>query len=523
MASRAITRGQQSKRYRSSLSVLATAARGLGLALGVLITLTTLSFARLLVVSGEWCHDHFSATARRAVGRRPAAFIAPLLPLYTLSWTLLGDAHGWSGVGATAGWLLVGFALIEVHSASLRRESYIAAFEPEWVPTRRRTLGGPTQRNADRRLAHTLQTHVAYALPIWIVALCQPIELSGASVLIVLFALRYFGYSNGDFEACVHWNMHCDVFSSADPSRLSRMWEPLMDYVVGPLNGYVPRVYNANHLLVHHWRNSGPDDIHSATPYRRTSLLEFSFFALKLTASIMFATDLAFHRRCTGRKRIRLLANVTGFWLAVGLMCWLGSLAGPLLILFAVHHGVTMARSQYVWHGLIPPERPDLLTTSTVLWVSDAEFWARSLASPSGPTSSDTREIESEAVPRPGTNWAFFDNLHLLHHMRPRAHFTDYPVLLSKLVPRMVADQSVVMCLDGYDTFAYDCWSMNIERIASYLKTDTAEQSPVAFILERLQPAHGYRHPIGQLCERPTMQALDRRLTRALGTLTGGR
>lgn len=69
-----------------------------------------------------------------------------------------------------------------------------------------------------------------------------------------------------------------------------------MDCVVGPLNGYVPRIYSVNQLLVHHVLNSSPMDIHSLMPFHRCGFLEFCFFAVKLTGSVMFATDLIFPR-----------------------------------------------------------------------------------------------------------------------------------------------------------------------------------------------------------------------------------
>lgn len=65
---------------------------------------------------------------------------------------------------------------------------------------------------------------------------------------------------------------------------------------------------------MHHWRNAGPENLNSMTPFRRTSLLEFCWFASKLSLSVMFGSGLLVQRRVSPRRRITLAAKILGFW-----------------------------------------------------------------------------------------------------------------------------------------------------------------------------------------------------------------
>jgi hypothetical protein len=488
------------------------------LAVAVPITIVMLILSRLAIGWSDAAHAKFSATGRTIIGRRVSAMLGPLLPL----WVLIGQPVSsipevWAPL-VVAAWFVVGLLLVELHSAWLRRASWIAAFEPIWIRPRRRALGGKQRRDADRRLAHLVHVHAANVVVLAAVGVLITFNQPAAAVLAALFLVRYFAYSNGDLEAVVHWNMHCDVLSGPS-GHAGRVWEAVVDYLIGPLNGYVPRVYNANHLLVHHWRNAGPEDLHSITPYRRTSLLEFCWFAGKMTMSVMFGSDLLRHRRVRWPRRLTLGANIAVFWFATAILVAHGSVLGTLLVVFAVQHGVTMARTQCVWHGLIPPAAPKNLATSTVLWVAGRDEWAKAIS----PRKSADPPSDTERVPTPGTDWPFYDNFHLLHHLRPRAHFTEYPDLLRRMADKLRSEQSIILELAAMDTFAFDCWSGRVDRIAAHLITDTAGQDPVEFLTERLQPAHGHRHPVGSVCETPFGARMDRALVRLVGLTTGGR
>ena len=90
-------------------------------------------------------------------------------------------------------------------------------------------------------------------------------------------------------------------------------------------------------------------------------------------------------------------------------------------------HGVLMARFQYVWHGLTPHATPPSLFTSTTLWVRPQtrellNACVHDAAQPSVCVNTDDNDATAGAlVPDRGTNWAFFDNYHALHHIAPRS------------------------------------------------------------------------------------------------------
>ena len=491
----------------------------------LLVTLSTIIVIPFLIV-GRYCtfydvyfNELFGEWIRILVPRPLGRWFVPLLPFYTLTRVYVVPGTMFSSFT----WSLLGILLIEVHSVCLHRESWIAAFEPQWIPQDACPLGGRPRRLEDRRLHHLLLTLTVYALPLLITGIYVPISYSCQCAITSLFIMRYVEYARADFEACIHWNMHCKTLTLDNQPRLTRAWEILMDYVVGPLNGYVPRVYNANHLLAHHRDNSGPMDIHSPTPFRRSSLLEFCFFAMKLTGSIMFGTDLVFHRRCSGKTRTYLLTNLVAFWSSVTVLFAYSSLLAPIIMFFAIHHGVSMARFQYIWHGLIDPAKPEQLITSTTLWVSSKQFWLDTINETSTLNrSAAVRSSEIDEVPQPGTDWAFFDNYHLIHHLKPAAHFTQYPSLLSRNAHEIVTAQSVVLTLDRIATFAFDCWASNIDRIISGLQIDLSDDEKRAFIRARLQPTLEKRHRIAAVCESEVARLIEQKLLKVLEVVTGG-
>ena len=489
------------------------------IALSAIVVLPILVIARLFTFYDLYFNYIFGEWTRALVSRRLGVWIVPLLPLYSLTWRFLALTN----MFACFVWVTIGVVLVEIHSVCLHRESWIAAFEPEWIPRDACALGGIPNRLADRRLHHILLILIIYAIPLLVVGVSVHTALTWQCFIAALFIIRYFEYARIDFETCIHWNMHCKVLVFKDKPRLSKFWEALMDYLVGPLSGYVPRVYNANHLLVHHHLNGNTMDIHSTTPFRRNSFLEFCYFAMKLAGSIMFATDLAFHKKVQGRTRLSLLAHVFGFWIVVAALLLCGRLLAPLFILFTIHHGVIMARFQYVWHGLVDPSNPNQLITTTTLWVSSEKFWSDMIAEITVPTRQQQVSTNTiDEIPEPGTDWAYFDNYHLLHHLKPNAHFTQYPALLKYYAPQLLKAQSVVLTLNIITTFPFDCWTSNIDRIINGLQIDLSDAEKRKFIRTRLEPVPGNRHPIAAVCESNLARIIEQKLLKLLEISTGG-
>lgn len=417
--------------------------------------------------------------------------IGSLLPLYSLTYPTLAALSA-AGISASLAWLSVGLALAEIYAVLLRRESWICAYEPHWISLDAQPLRYPPYRYQDRRLHRLLRTQIHFGAPAAFSAALTPLGPDSVAQCVVAtyFLLKYFSYSGPDFEAVVHWAMHSRTLKSAIKTRKEGIAYALMEYICGPINGYVPRVYESNHLLIHHIYNGNIGDIHSPAAFDRLSFVEFSVFAWRLTADTLFCTDLLRHKNCKGRKRKQLITTLIFFWSMVSLLIFLNSLLPYLLLGFLLHHGVTMARFQIIWHGLIAPEDPRSAASSTVNWVplpnpeEATTFWLPPLVTQEGRLA-DCATTRQDLVPHWQHHWAFFDNLHLLHHQNPSTHFSEYP---SKFLLAQTRHDSLPLNLDlqFMSTHCMALWQRDLPGAGQALiGTNTAEATKLIWARTR--------------------------------------
>lgn len=458
----------------------------------------------MIINSLLWRYDRLSYAAahapwiRRLLPRRPAAYVGPLLPLYSVAVLELRDA------AAEAIAVVVGLALAEVYAVCLRRETYIAAFEPWLLPPDYKPLGARPGRIADRRLQHIARIQCVYCVPLLAVGIILDVHDPAASwVTACAFFAKYVPLSSLDFAAYFHWDIHCRVLDLPDRPRLAAAWRAAADWLTGPMIGYLPNFYRTEHLIVHHPENAGPEDIHSPLPYDRRRAVEFCVYGFRTCISMLTAWAVLTHRRCHRRQRASLLRGVLVYWFAVLMLIVLGGrLAAFWLIAAVLHHALNAALAQYVWHGLCDPSNPRHPKASTILWL------------PAEHLSAGTDLELGIDVPELGTDWAFYDNYHLIHHLHPRAHFAEYPELLRKEVPELLRSGCVVLRLERYDRFIEDCWSGNLAGIASGLVTTIPQQDRRAFLEARLAALPSHRSRAASVSEGRLGSAVNTVLTR---------
>jgi hypothetical protein len=338
-----------------------------------------------------------------------------------------------------------------------------------------------------------------------------------------LFLAKLFGHGHADYEVLYHWQLHTGVLRLVRQPVRSRLVTAALEWYLGPLYGYVPRIYKAEHLLVHHPESSGPTDITSPLRYHRTSLLEFTVFAMRMCGILLLGAHLVNHRRCRGATRRWLVGTLVGYWICVGLLLATGRALGVWLAAVAVHRAVSATCSQYEWHGLIRPTQVRDPMTSTLLWLPSREYWSELVARAGGPPLAGSRPgrrppptlEETEVTPEPGTDWAFFDNNHLVHHLYPKAHFRQYPQLLAHRLADIRASDAAVLDLAYIDRFAFFCWAGDYENLAQAL-IHPEPADPRHWLHERLTPVAAIRSPYGQVCDTPIGRRIDRLLLATL-------
>jgi len=490
-----------------------------------LIGATVLVFLLLVAtgILGKYYFNRFGQKIGPSIGRVMNSgvfrYLAPITPLFALTFDgYLGVTAALHPGVAGAIWSLVGLATIEAYSAGLCFRSMQTSAAEIPRPTLWR-ISWRGRRDSDIRLHRLLEVHVIYVIAPAVVAATVTWHEPVPAILSVLYLLRYLAFALDfyDFEAVVHWHMHTRSLVVRGRPSASTFVQVMMNYVVGPINGYVPRLYETEHMRLHHRYDSGPGDPYSPMPYRRTSLVEFSWFATRVVSSNLTAAAFLASRRLSWRWRRLVSLNVLGYWLVVVVLIVADRPLGVLLPIFAALHGVDQAKSQYKWHGLPDADNPKEPLGNTILWVASEAAWR---------TASGKVVLGEEIDLNDGfyRDWIYFDNYHLIHHLYPSAHFDRYLDLLRKSAPKILASRAIVMTLPAITSSVFDMWSANVDALAQALLTEPPEgMDKREFLRRRLEPVPEARHREALIFDSQPVRRLDAHLVRWLGFVTSGR
>lgn len=476
--------------------------------------------AALALVGALNRYDAFSYGRHAPLVRRliPWRFgsLAALLPLAAIAPYLLTTPS----VPSQIALLLGGLAACEVYSICFHRESYIAAFEPWWLPDDRPILGRPAARRSDRRLHYLIRTQAIYLVPLLLLSLWIDTGDSPAAwILLFAFVAKYVAPAWVDYEAYFHWDMHCQILAMRNAPTLTRFWRQICEWVLGPVVGSLPYLYSTEHLLIHHPQNAGPHDIHSPLPYRRTSILEFGHYLCKTVLILATSLPIIAHPRCRGRARGRLLVATVATCAVVAAAISAGRPLGYWLAIAVAFRGANTAMAQYTWHGLHDGTGRPHPMSSTINWVPASATADDSRMASHVSESRDAADVIhptdglAEHVPNPGSDWAFYDNYHLIHHLHPRAHYDDYPRLLATDTERITAFASPVITLDQYNRFFSNLMARDLQAVASGYQSPANLEKRTLDILQRLEPWAQKRSRISIVTDGPVSMRLDQMLS----------
>lgn len=244
-----------------------------------------------------------------------------------------------------------------------------------------------------------------------------------------------------------------------------RRLNQIIPWLIGPFFGQTPESYFAHHMGMHHPENNLVDDLSTTLPYQRDSVrgwlhyfFSFLFVGLPLLAH--------YHRRKENRKLLqRLLVGEGAFWLTIALLCVVNWQA--TLIVFVV---------------------PVL----TIRMLMMAGNWGQhafvGAADPANPYLNSITCINSRYNRR-----CFNDGYHILHHIKPRTHYTEYPAEFEANRAEYGRQDAIVF--EGIDFFQvwlylmlgrYTWLARRMVRLPE--APNRSEGEAVAFLKSRLNP-----------------------------------
>lgn len=194
------------------------------------------------------------------------------------------------------------------------------------------------------------------------------------------------------FILMLHCTSHRNLFKN-------RKLNHVIPWMVGPFFGQTPESYYAHHMGMHHPENNLAEDLSTTIRYQRDSLRGWLHY-LGSFLSVGLPSLARYHATQGNRKLLkRLLIGETSFWLVV-------------LAAFAVN-----------WQAALVVFVIPVLTIRTLMMAGN---WGQhafvDAADPGNAYRNSITCINTRYNRR-----CFNDGYHILHHVKPRTHFTEYP------------------------------------------------------------------------------------------------
>ncbi len=173
----------------------------------------------------------------------------------------------------------------------------------------------------------------------------------------------------------------------------------VIPWMIGPFFGQTPESYFAHHMGMHHPENNLREDLSSTIAYQRDSVRGWlHYFFSFLVVGLPLLAD--YHRRKDNRKLLRrLLFGEATFWAmmaVLSLVNWQATLIVFVIPVITIR-ALMMAGNwgQHAFVGAADPANPYLNSITCI----------------------NTRYNRR----------CFNDGYHILHHIKPRTHYTEYP------------------------------------------------------------------------------------------------
>jgi len=244
-------------------------------------------------------------------------------------------------------------------------------------------------------------------------ALFIPAILPGAWWWVVYGVWFFIGHIKlrGPFGLMLHNITHRRLFK--------KKYDWLNKYVIWfvcPFFGHTPETYFVHHVGMHHEENNMDDDTSSTLAYQRDSVRDFVKYYLNFIFLGFKETFMYLVNKKKKKYYMRLTYGEGAFFaLSIG-MCFVNLQAAVwVLIIPFLLSRLVMMLGNWTQHAFVDPNDPENMYRNCYTCIN---------------TSYNKK--------------CWNDGYHLMHHLRPGAHYTEMPSLFAKEKDRLVKEKSLV-------------------------------------------------------------------------------
>lgn len=270
-------------------------------------------------------------------------------------------------------------------------------------------------------------------------------------------------YLRGPFGLMLHNISHRRLFKKSTANKLNKY----VIWIICPLFGHTPESYFAHHVGMHHVENNLPDDTSSTMGYQRDSIIDF----LKYYIHFIIAGIIETLTYLVKRKKRKYYVPFSWGEFSFLVFC--------IAMLF-VNLKATL------WVFIIP-----CIFSRLIMMLGN---WTQhAFVNIDDPTNQYSNTINCINTPYNYKCWN--DGYHLIHHLKPGAHYTEMPKLFMNEKDNIAKNQSLVF--DGIHylhlfyylmTKRYDKMEKNLVNINSSF---SSSEEAIQVLKKRTQKMHG--------------------------------
>jgi hypothetical protein len=262
------------------------------------------------------------------------------------------------------------------------------------------------------------------------------------------------------FTLMLHFTSHRQLFN-----KNYRVLNHVIPWLLGPFFGQTPNTYFAHHMGMHHREENLPEDLSSTMRFTRSRISHWLRYYFRFLFIGLPELGWYFAKRKNWKLFGRVLTGEGTYWSIVGLGLYFRPEAAlTVFVVPLVLIRTLMMMGNWTQHSFISQERPEDPFQSSITCIN-------------------TRYNRR----------CFNDGYHILHHIKPRAHWTEHPVEFEKNIGEYGKNDAIVF--DGIDYFPI--WLNMMLGRWGYLADhfvhlpgapERSKDDVIAFLKSRVQP-----------------------------------